>query len=135
MSHERVLNFDQWKKFSKNYEPITVWLWLVYKITENNCRSPISFKLKRGILPPLTNKYSNWKTTCHTKSTISLWTKLLANKLLVKYLKSIPVVSKKEVVEYSWNQLKQRCIKNPVEHLQWQLLAKIVHGFYRYLFL
>ena len=134
MSHERVLNFDQWKKFSKNYEPTTVWLWLVYKITENNCRSQLFadfIQTQKRILPPLTKKYSNWRTTCHTKSTVSLWTKLLANKLLVKYLKSIPVVSKKEVVEYSWNQLKQRCIKNTVEHLQWQLLAKIVHGFYR----
>ena len=34
---ERALNFHQWKKISKNYKPITVWLWLVYKFTENNC--------------------------------------------------------------------------------------------------
>ena len=32
------LNFDQWKKFSENYKPIRVWLWLVYKFTENYCR-------------------------------------------------------------------------------------------------
>ena len=57
MSCERALNFDQWKTFSENYKPMIVWLWLVYKFTEN-CQipdfSPSSFKLKRGILPLLT---------------------------------------------------------------------------------
>ena len=38
MSCERVLNFDQWKIFSENYKPMRVWLWLVYRFTENNCR-------------------------------------------------------------------------------------------------
>ena len=38
MSCERALNFDQWKTFSKNYKPMRVWLWLVYKFTENYCR-------------------------------------------------------------------------------------------------
>ena len=56
MSCEHVLNFAQWKTFSENHEPIRVWLWLIYKITEN-CQIyrlfPSSFKLKRGILPPL----------------------------------------------------------------------------------
>ena len=35
-----------------------VWLWLVYKFTDF---SPSSFKLKRGILPLLTNMYPNLK--------------------------------------------------------------------------
>ena len=35
MSCERALNFDQWKTFSKNYKPMRVWLWLVYKFTKN----------------------------------------------------------------------------------------------------
>ena len=35
MSCERTLNFDQWKTFSENYKPMKVWLWLVYKFTEN----------------------------------------------------------------------------------------------------
>ena len=39
MSCERALNFDQWKTFSENYEPMRVWLWFVYKFTENYCRS------------------------------------------------------------------------------------------------
>ena len=35
MSCERVLNLDQWKTFSESYKPMRVWLWLVYKFTEN----------------------------------------------------------------------------------------------------
>ena len=35
MSCEHTLNFDQWKTFFENYKPIRVWLWLVYKFTEN----------------------------------------------------------------------------------------------------
>ena len=38
MWQERGLNFDQWKTFSENHEPIRAWLWLVYEIGENNCR-------------------------------------------------------------------------------------------------
>ena len=35
MSCESALNLDQWKPFSENYKPMRVWLWLVYKFTEN----------------------------------------------------------------------------------------------------
>ena len=35
MSCKRGLNFDRWKTFSKNYKPMRVWLWLVYKFTED----------------------------------------------------------------------------------------------------
>ena len=35
MSCERALNFDQWKSYYENYKLIRVWLWLVYKFTEN----------------------------------------------------------------------------------------------------
>ena len=38
ISCERALNFDQWETFSKNYKPMRVWLWLVYKFFENYCR-------------------------------------------------------------------------------------------------
>ena len=41
MSCEGRLNFDQWKTFSENYKPIRVWLWFVYKFTENNCHSQL----------------------------------------------------------------------------------------------
>ena len=37
MSREGALRFDQSKIFSENYKPIRIWLWIVYKITENNC--------------------------------------------------------------------------------------------------
>ena len=36
MSCERALNFDQWKLFSKKYDPKRVYKWLVHKFTENN---------------------------------------------------------------------------------------------------
>ena len=45
---------------SENYQSIRVWLWIVYKITENNChwksftnfnfQVPISFKFKKAVL-------------------------------------------------------------------------------------
>ena len=35
MSCKRALNFGQWKSLSENYKPMRVWLWLVYKFTEN----------------------------------------------------------------------------------------------------
>ena len=35
----KELIFDQWKTFSENYKPMRVWLWLVYKFTENYCPS------------------------------------------------------------------------------------------------
>ena len=36
MSFERALNFGQRKQFSENFEPVRVWLRLVYKFTVNN---------------------------------------------------------------------------------------------------
>ena len=39
MSCGRALNFDQWKTFSEKGQPMRVWLWLVYKFTENCCCS------------------------------------------------------------------------------------------------
>ena len=35
LSNERA--FGQWKILPKNYKPIKVWLWIVYKINKNNC--------------------------------------------------------------------------------------------------
>ena len=37
MSPKHGLNFDQWKSFFENFEPVRGWSWLVYKIGENNC--------------------------------------------------------------------------------------------------
>ena len=39
MPCERALNFDQWKPSSGNYKPMRIWLWHLYKFTDNNCRS------------------------------------------------------------------------------------------------
>ena len=66
-----------------------VWLWLVYKFTKNYVAcdfSPSSFKLRRGILPLLKKYMSNLSSTCHIKLKCFLWTKLLENLLLAKYL-------------------------------------------------
>ena len=35
MSCEEKIMSCQWKTFSKNYKPVRVWLWLVYKLTKN----------------------------------------------------------------------------------------------------
>ena len=42
MPCERASNFDQWKTFSVHYKPVRVWLWFVYKSTENHCRQRLS---------------------------------------------------------------------------------------------
>ena len=42
MSCERALNFDQSKAFSRNFKPMRVCIWLVYKFIENNCRLQLS---------------------------------------------------------------------------------------------
>ena len=98
MSCECALNFDQWKTFSENYKPMRVWLWLVYKFTENYCRSwlfsefiqtqkryPTSLD-KRLLCLSWHKTYPNLKTTCHIKLKFFLRNKLLENLLLAKYL-------------------------------------------------
>ena len=49
--------------------------------------SPSSFKLKRGILPPLKNAYPKMKTTSHKLKSF-LVTKLIENLLLAEYVTS-----------------------------------------------
>ena len=51
MSCERGLNFDQWKTFFENYKPIKFDYGLFTNLPRIVNFSPISFKLKRGILP------------------------------------------------------------------------------------
>ena len=86
MPCERRLNFDQWKKFSENYKPMRVWLWLVDKFNDNYCRLRLfclrSFKLRRKYVP-------NLKAICHIKLQFFLWTIPLGNLLLAKYLISV----------------------------------------------
>ena len=59
MSCERALNFDQLKTFSENYKPMRVYLWIVYKFSENYYHLrlfSVFTQLKRGI-PPLETIY------------------------------------------------------------------------------
>ena len=84
MSCEHASNFNQWKTFSENYKPMRVWLWLVYKITENYCRS---WRFSEFIQTQ--ERYPNLKATCHMKLKCFLWTKLLENLLLAQYLMSV----------------------------------------------
>ena len=82
MSGERALNFDQWKTFFENYKPIRVWLWFVYKFTENVCH----LRLFSNFIQTLKRyPYPNLNTTCHIKLKFFLWTKLLQNVIFVKY--------------------------------------------------
>ena len=73
MSCERALNFDQWKTFSENYEPMRTWFWSAYKSTENHCRSWLFSKFiqtqkryptsldKISILPNLVENYLSYQ--------------------------------------------------------------------------
>ena len=92
MSCERTLNFDQWKTFSENYKPMKVWLWLVYKFTENYCRLRLfsEFIQTQKRYPTSLGKICilTWKLLV-ISSNIFLWTKLLENLVLAKYLISV----------------------------------------------
>ena len=61
MSCERALIFDQWKTFSENYKPMRVWLWLVYKCTNNFCRSRLfsEFIQTQRVILHLLTKYES----------------------------------------------------------------------------
>ena len=86
---KRPLNFDQWKTFSKNYKPMRVWLWFAYKFNENYCHLWLfsEFKNSKEVTRlSWQNTYSNLKTTFYIKLKFLLWTKLLENLLLAKYL-------------------------------------------------
>ena len=84
MPCERALNLDQWKAFSKKYKPMRVWLWLVYKFTENYCHSRLFSEFIQT-----QKKYPNLITTCHIKLKFFLSTKLILKLFLAKYLISV----------------------------------------------
>ena len=90
---ERDLTFEQWNIFHENYKLKTVWLWLLYKITENICHSRLFPKFtqtkKEVSYLPWQNMCSNLKIPCHIKQKSFLWTKLLDKLLLAKYLISV----------------------------------------------
>ena len=86
MSCERALSFGHWKRFSKiNYKP---------NFLNQNLLSLVTFlrvhsKSKEVSYLPWQNTCSNLWTTCHIKLKFFLWTKLLENLLLAKYLISV----------------------------------------------
>ena len=47
MSQEQVLNISHRKTFFENFKPMRIWLWLVCKITANNCHSQLLAELIR----------------------------------------------------------------------------------------
>ena len=72
---------------------MSVWLWLVYKLTENYCRLRLfsEFIQTQKRYPTSLDKISilTLKTTCHIKLKIFLWIKLLEKLLIVEYLISV----------------------------------------------
>ena len=58
------LNFDQLRIFPDNYKPLRVWLWLVYKFTENYCRLQTCSEFFQK--SSWQNTYPNLTTTCHS---------------------------------------------------------------------
>ena len=93
MSCERALNFDQWKTFSENFKPMRVRLWLVYKFYRELLSLATFLRVhsnwKEVSYLSWQNAYPNLKTTCHVKLKFVLWTKLLENSLIAKYLISV----------------------------------------------
>ena len=94
MSCEFALNFEQWKTFPENYKPMRVWLWLVYKFTENyNVPQNIDFSKfiqNQKRYPTSLGKIRilTWKLLVMS-SYIFLWTKLMENLLLAKCFISV----------------------------------------------
>ena len=93
MSCERALNFDQWKTFSENYESMRVWFWLVYKLIENFCSSWLFSEFiqtqKRYPISLDKIRILTWKLLVISELKFFMWTKLLENFLLAKYLMSV----------------------------------------------
>ena len=91
MSHEPTLNFDKSQTLFKNYKPIRILLWLVYRVTVNNYRSVATFRQIHSNSKEISyllwqNKHFNLKTTCYIKPQFFLWSKLFENSLFTKYL-------------------------------------------------
>ena len=70
-------------QLSENYKPMRVWLWLVYKFTQNYCRLWLLSDFIQ------TQKRYTTSLTCHIKLKFVLWAKVLENLLLAKYLTSV----------------------------------------------
>ena len=79
-----------------------VWLWLVYKFTENYCRLRLfsEFIQTQRRYPTSLNKTAIL-TYCHIKLKFFLWTKLLESLLLAKYLISAAA----NLITLRWNEV------------------------------
>ena len=103
ISCERALNFNQWKSFCETYEPMRVWLWLAYKFTENYCRVQLFSKFiqTQKRYPTSLDKIHilTWRLLVISSQNF-LWTKLLENLLLAKYLISVAATLKVRNFEF-----------------------------------
>ena len=92
-SCERPLNFDQLKRFCENYKPIRVWIWLVYKFTENDCHlwSFSEFIQTRKMYPTYLDKIIvlTWKLLVISSQNFPCELNLPMNLLTAKYLISV----------------------------------------------
>ena len=93
MPCEHALNFDKWKTFSRNYQPIYKPMEFDYCLFTNLPRiivacnfSRFHWNSKEVSYLSWQKKYPNLKTTCHIKLKLFLWTKLEEILLLAKYL-------------------------------------------------
>ena len=98
MSYKLALTFDRWKAFSENYKPMRIWLWFIYKFTENYCCFWLFFAFiqTQKRYPTFLDKikYLNLKTTSHIKLKFFWWTNLLESLVLAKYLISVAATLK-----------------------------------------
>ena len=87
LSCERSLYFDQWKTFSETYKPMKVWLWLIYgELLSLATFLRVHSNLEEVSYLSWQNTDPNLKPTCHIKLKFFLWTKLVENLFLAKYL-------------------------------------------------
>ena len=91
MPRECGLHFDQWKTFSDNYKPMRVWLCLQIYRELLSLATFLSVHSNSEEVSDLSwqNMYPNLKTTGHMKLKFFLWTIILDNLLLAKYIISV----------------------------------------------
>ena len=127
MSYECALNFDQRKTFSGNYKPMRLWLWLVYKITENYYRSRLFsefIQTQKRYTTSLDNiRYPNLKTTCHIKVKFFVWTKLLENLLQAKHFISVAAPLNNQITWSAHLFLKKELDDGNMNSSQWWIIC------------
>ena len=84
-----ALNFDQWKTFPKTISEWEFDYGLFTNIVAREFFLRVHSNLKEVSYLSWQNTYPNLKTTSHIKLKFFLWTKLIENLLLAKYLISV----------------------------------------------